>query len=161
MSTTIADLEAGTVLRGPVYAMTLPRILAFSSGLFGEPGWPHRNLHTDMAMAQDAGLPAIIASGTQFEGHLVEFLMTIFGASWLEGGELTVRIPRSVHVDDTVCAVVRVLSIESRGEERAYELAVSVENQRGELVLDGTASFRERVIREAERAIASPPQESA
>jgi hypothetical protein len=161
MTTTISDLAPGAVLRGPVHAMTLPRILAFSSGLFGEPGWPHRNLHTDMAMAKDAGLPAIIASGTQFEGHLVEFLMSIFGASWLEGGEVTVRIPRSVHVDDTVCAVVRVVSVERRGDERAYELAVSVENQRGELVLDGTASFRERVTGDAARASASPPQEKA
>ena len=135
------SLVAGAVLHGPVRAMTLPRILAFSAGLFGEPGWPARNLHTDTAMAHDAGLSAIIASGTQFEGHLVEFLVTLFGVAWLQRGELTVRIPRSVYVDDSVCPVVRVTSVVERGGERVYELAVAVENQRGEVVLDGTATF--------------------
>lgn len=136
------ELVPGAVLRGPVHAMTLPRILAFSSGLLGEPGWPHRNLHTDAAMARDAGLPAIIASGTQFEGYLVEFLMSLFGVAWLQGGEIAVRIPRSVHVDDAVCPVVKVVSVVAENEARVYELAVSVENQCGEVVLDGTASFR-------------------
>ncbi len=136
------ELVAGAVLRGPSHAITLPRILAFSAGLFGEPGWPQRNLHTDPAMAHEAGLPAIIASGTQFEGHLVEFLVTLFGTQWLCGGELAVRIPRSVHVDDVVTPVVRVLSIAEQDGARVYELAVSVETDRAEIVLDGTASFR-------------------
>jgi acyl dehydratase len=136
-------LVAGSTHVGPPRTLTLPRVLAFSAGLIGEPGWPQQNLHTNTDIALEAGLPAIIASGTQFEGHLVDFLITLFGVAWLSAGELVIRIPRSAHVGDTVRPVVRVTSIAGDAGARVVELEVAMENQRGEHVLSGTATYRE------------------
>jgi len=71
-------------------------------GGLDEPGWPHRNIHTDRATAQAAGLPDIIVSGTQFEGILITHLIGLFGVGWYQGGELEAKIVKSAFVNDEV-----------------------------------------------------------
>ena len=116
------------------------RILAFSGGDLAEPGWPARNLHTDIEKARESGLPGIIASGTQTEGLLVEMLIGLFGEAWLHRGVLESKFPRSVFVADTVRCRAVLQAIEQQGGRDHYRLDVWCENQAGDKVIIGTAA---------------------
>ena len=129
------SLVAGACLRGRSLKFTLARVLAFSGGKFDEPGWPQRNLHTDADKAREAGLPGIIASGTQFEGLLLSHLVDRLGDAWYAGGSLDAKIIKSLYVDDVVTPVSQVKSINAK----EIELDVWCENQRGEKTLVGQA----------------------
>jgi acyl dehydratase len=122
--------------------MSLERVLAFSSGLPGEPGWPHRNLHTDEAKAREAGLPAIIASGTQSEGHLIELMIDLFGHAWHHTGVIELKVPLSVFVGDTVQAKATLISVHQGDGECEFVLDAWCEKQTGEKVLVGQARGR-------------------
>jgi len=131
----------GSIWRGRALTLSLARVLAFSGGPFDEPGWPQRNLHTDVDHARAAGLDRLIASGTQSEGLLIGFLIDTFGsADWYRGGQLDIRFVKPVTVGDTVRPALRWTS---RGE-RAGALHVTAECwcelEDGERVIDGTAT---------------------
>jgi acyl dehydratase len=121
--------------------MTLGRVLAFSGGPLSKSGWPDKNLHTDLAAAQRAGLSTIVASGTQWEGHIVGLLIDTVGMSWFQGGTIDIKIPRSVRVDEVLLPRIRLERLEDRieGGQTAH-FSVSVTNGDGEAVLIGTAS---------------------
>lgn len=142
MTMRFEECRPGEVFRGRAIKLTLSRILAFSGGALDEPGWPQRNLHTDRAKAREAGLPDIIASGTQFEGVLLTHLVGLFGPSWSRGGELTAKIVKSAFVDDEVTPVAVVRNIRRDGGALAVELDVSCETQAGETLLVGEATAR-------------------
>lgn len=135
-----ANPAVGTRSEGRSLQLSLPRILAFSAGNFGEPGWPHRNLHTDTEIARNAGLEDLIASGTQFEGLLLSHLISLFGASWHETGELEAKIVKSCFVDDVVTPVAVVVSADKSDGGAKIVLDVWCEKQSGEKVIVGTAS---------------------
>lgn len=128
-------LRVGACLRGRGLKFTLARVLAFSGGRLDEPGWPQRNLHTDADKAREAGLPGIIASGTQFEGLLLSHLIGRVGDAWYAGGTIDAKITKSVYIGDVVTPVIQVTSID--GKEIAFD--VWCENQRGEKTLVGQA----------------------
>ena len=134
-----ASVEVGTEFSGPPRKLSVARVLAFSGGPIDAPDWPAKNLHTDHAKAVDAGLPRRIASGLQFEGHLVELLYELFGQSWLRSGSLQVRYPRPVVIDDIVQAVVRVTEVEPLGSEVRISLDARCSRADGEKVLVGVA----------------------
>jgi acyl dehydratase len=138
--------QIGSVRRGRALTLSLARVLAFSGGPFDEPGWPQRNLHTDVDHARAAGLDRLIASGTQSEGLLIGFLIDTFGsADWYRGGMLDVRFVKSVNVGDTVRPALRWTS----RSERAGALHVTAECwcelENGERVVDGTAACSVRL----------------
>lgn len=138
----LATAEPGQSFAGPPLAMTMERILAFSAGVPGEPGWPHKNLHTDEAKAREAGLPAIIASGTQSEGRLVELMVELFGPAWYDGGVVELKLPTSVFAGDVVQAKAVLLEVREAEGGRECHLDVWCEKQTGEKVLVGTATGR-------------------
>jgi hypothetical protein len=134
-----ADLPVGSVRAGRPLKLSLARVLAFSGGPFDSAGWPERNLHTDASKAREAGLAAIIASGTQSEGMLIGFLIELFGDDWYRGGELDVRFAKPVRVDDTVLPCVRCTeSTEVQGALR-FSLECWCQVDDGTRVLEGTA----------------------
>ena len=92
----IRDSKVGDVLAGNALSLSLARVLAFSGGAFDEPGWPQRNLHTNLDKAREAGLDRIIASGTQSEGLLIALLLEVFGDDWHRTGKLEVRFMKPV-----------------------------------------------------------------
>ena len=75
-------VDVGTTFEGPVYHMDIKRLWAHSGGPFAAEGWPKKNLHTDKGKAEEAGLPAPIASGQQPQGQLINMLLKLFGQAW-------------------------------------------------------------------------------
>jgi hypothetical protein len=138
----IMNAKVGDEFAGPVRRPALERVLAFSGGLWSQPEWPSRNLHTDLDKAREAGLPGIIVSGTQFEGYLIDLLVDLFDEAWFAGGTVETRIPRSLMFGDDVRPKAVLRDIRDEGGGRTFLLDVRCDNQRGEPVLVGTASCR-------------------
>jgi acyl dehydratase len=140
MSRSILLAQVGDLYAGRARQLTWARALALSGGSLGTPGWPEKNLHTDLEAAKAAGLSAVVVSGTQWEGYLVGFLVELFGIDWFFKGRLDIKIPRSVKIDETVQPKARVEGREHDGDHVRIALSVWCENQDGEQVLVGTAS---------------------
>jgi acyl dehydratase len=137
-----AETKIGDRFRGRPKAMTLSRLLAFSGGPLAEPGWPKRNIHTDEAFARSTGLPGVCAAGTQYQAHLVELMVDLFGETWLAGGSMAVKMVDLVMAGDSVTANAEVTNVEREGESRVVHFDVWSERQDGAKVLVGTASGR-------------------
>jgi acyl dehydratase len=142
MSLSVWSAEIGTTFEGRPRNLSLDRILAFSGGLLSEPNWPHKNLHTDVDKAREAGLLDIIASGNQSVGILVALLMRLFGSAWLHNGVLDMKIVKSVYAGDTVQA--KATLTERRDVAGAVEFVLDAwcDNQHGATVVAGTALCR-------------------
>lgn len=136
----LPDAAPGTVFTGRARRLTWARALALSGGPFDQPGWPHRNLHTDLAAAREAGLAEVVVSGTQWEGYLIGLMVELFGAAWFGGGEVDIKIPRSVKIGETIVPMARLESREPDDGRQRYRLAVWCENQDGQPVMVGTAT---------------------
>ena len=134
------DMDEGQEFEGPLQTLSLERMLAFSGGPIATPDWPAKNLHTNFEKAKDAGLSAPIASGLQYEGHLLRLLLDLFGNAWLQGGEIRIKYPRPVMAGDVVQSKVRVKSKVQCDAVFTFELDVWCEKQDKEKVLVGTAS---------------------
>lgn len=140
MSLPLVSAELGHIFEGKTRKLTWARALALSGGSFGTPGWPDKNLHTDIKAANDAGLSEVVVSGTQWEGYLVGLMAELFGMAWFHGGELDIKIPRSVKIDETIQPKARLEGREPHGNSVRIRLSVWCENQDGQQVLVGTAS---------------------
>ena len=140
MSLPIFSLKPGDVHSGAPRRVSLARVLASSGGLFDKPGWPDRNLHTDAAAAAAAGLAAMVVSATQWEGHMAGLLVDIRGLAWFDGGEMNVKMPRSVGVGETLVSKVRLEALAERDGRTVAAFSVWVENAEAQQVLVGTAS---------------------
>jgi hypothetical protein len=136
----VRDLAVGSRLEGRAQPLTLARVLAFSGGPLDEPGWPQRNLHTDIDKAREAGLDHIIASGTQSEGLLIAFLIETFGGDWYGHGELEVRFRTPVRVGDSVRPVLRCIDKGVLPDGLRVSVECWCEVADGTRVIDGTAT---------------------
>lgn len=136
----LATAAPGDVLPGRAVTLSLARVLAFSGGDFDSPGWPHRNLHTDDAKAKDAGLPAIIASGTQTEGLLLGLLVGLFGRSWHSTGRIEAKFTRPVLVGETIRPVARLVSRTPEAQGERILLDIWCSNQDDVEAMVGQAS---------------------
>jgi acyl dehydratase len=134
------NMDEGQEFEGPLQRLSLERMLAFSGGPIATPDWPAKNLHTDFEKAKDAGLSAPIASGLQYEGHLLRLLLNLFGDAWPQRGKMRIKYPRPVMAGDVVQAKVRVKSKVECNAVVTFELDVWCEKQDKEKVLVGTAS---------------------
>ena len=134
------EMDEGQEFEGPLQALSMERMLAFSGGPIATPDWPAKNLHTNFEKAKDAGLSAPIASGLQYEGHLLRLLQDLFGNAWPQGGKMRIKYPRPIMAGDVVQAKVRVKSKVLCDAVVTYELDVWCEKQDKEKVLVGTAS---------------------
>lgn len=141
MSLPILSMKPGDIRTGPVRTLTLARVLALSGGPLDKPGWPDRNLHTDEQAAAAAGLAHIVASGTQWEGHMAGLLVDTLGLAWFNGGCMNVKIPRSVRIGDRLVSKLKLDAVVQRDDGTAVaEMTVWCENAQAEQVLVGTAS---------------------
>ena len=136
----LADARPGALFSGKARTLTWARALTLSGGPLENPGWPAKNLHTDLEAARDAGLAEVVVSGTQWEGYLIGLMVELFGSAWFDGGEVDVKIPRSVKIGETIQPKARLESREPEGGRFRYRLAVWCENQDGQQVMMGTAT---------------------
>ena len=140
MNAVLLNSEVGRVFEGRTRHLTWARALALSGGPFDASEWPEKNLHTDLKAANDAGLLAVVVSGTQWEGYLVGFLVELFGMHWFRHGELDIKIPRSVKIGETLQPKARIERREVQGEYLRIVLGVWCENQDSDQVMIGTAA---------------------
>ncbi|MCC6856730.1 MAG: MaoC family dehydratase [Microbacteriaceae bacterium] len=130
----------GTTFEGRPRIVSWERLWAFSGGPFAAEGWPRKNIHTDLAAANAAGVSRVAASGTQYQGYLTGLLIDLFGEGWLATGTLAFRLPAVGGVHDTITPKVCVTSVEEGAEGCRVGLDVWCENQEGARVLAGTAT---------------------
>jgi acyl dehydratase len=135
------DTPVGQELSGKPKKMTWERIAAFSGGAFNTPGWPKKNIHTDLEFSKETGLTKVYVSGTQYFGHIAEFMIDHFGEEWLSGGQVSdLKLIAPVTEGDIVRAKAIVQSKEEKGATVTYTLELWSENQNGEKVAVGTAT---------------------
>ena len=134
------DSEIGEVFAGKTKKMCWERIATFSGGPFNTPGWPRKNIHTDLETAKASGLETIYVSSTQYLGHLAELMIELFGAGWLSHGTTSnLKFIHPVAENDTVHTKARIADIAADG---TCSLEVWCENQEGSQVMVGEASGR-------------------
>lgn len=134
------SISIGTELSGAAKRYAAARLLTFSGGPIAEPGFPRKNIHTDTQFARSTGLPARCASGTHFQGQMVEFLIDLFGESWFNTGTMNVKFVDLVLEDQTVTAHARVTNRIDDPKSRArIELDIWSMRGDGRQVMTGTA----------------------
>jgi len=121
--------EVPTLTKGPIDRVQLARY-AGASGDFNP-------VHVDEAYARSLGMPTVYAPGMLIMGMLGQLV-----SDWARGAQLrrySVRFSKIVWPGDTVVAKGRVM--ERWGDRGKYfaEADVWAENQKGELVLRGSA----------------------
>lgn len=134
------DTTVGSEVAGPPKTMTSYRTWLFSGGWPRFDGWPAKNVHTDLAAAQQSGLPTRAASGAMMQGYLYGLMIDLFGADWLEQGQLSLKFIRIVDVGDTITARASVFARQREADATRFDLQVWCENQRGEHVVVGTGT---------------------
>jgi len=132
--------KIGAEFSGQPRAMEEPRVFAFSGGRINSPGFPAKNIHTNLDFAHTVGLPTRAVSATQYEGQLASLMMKLFGENWLRSGKMEVKFIALVDVGDVVTSKAVVTSREKQGGDVLVSLNVWCENQHGNKVLVGTAS---------------------
>lgn len=139
MSGLTAETQPGFEIRGREYRVSPARMRAFSGGPFDNDAWPLINIHTDTAHALSCGLKKRNASGTQWQGYILQMMIELFGTGWLSHGKIETKFIRLVNEDDVVRPWVRVTARERTEGGIRFAFDIGCDNQRGETVLAGTA----------------------
>jgi len=134
------DTKVGAVFTGKWKTISEARVFAFSGGRFSAPGWPAKNIHTDLEFARGCGLQTRSVSGTQYMGYLIELMVDLFGESWLSHGKMDVKFIAIVDVEDSLLTKAVITSKELEGSGTRFVLDMWCENQHGDKVVVGTAT---------------------
>ena len=134
------DTQEGCEFSGKLKEITEERVYAFSGGFPRGPGWPHKNIHTDLEFARRCGLPTRNASGSMFESYLTELMIDLFGEDWLKQGKMQLVFIRMVTIGDRLLpkAIVQSKRLEDAGMR--FVLEIWCENQHGDKVVVGTGT---------------------
>jgi acyl dehydratase len=108
--------------------------------LYGDGAWPHKNIHSDAQAARAEGLSGPVGSAPTFFALVTRAMMTCFGAGWVVGGRASLKMIKSVFMDDFVTAKGVLKEKHDEADAVRYVFDVWVENQKGEKVVVGTAS---------------------
>lgn len=131
----------GQEFAGKPKKLTWERLWAFSGGAFDTPGWPKKNIHTDLEFARSTGLDRAYASATQYLGYVTELMVDLFGEGWFRGGKLNnAKFIKPVTEGDTITVKAKVQSKDEEDLSAKYTLDVWCENQDAEKVLLGIAA---------------------
>ena len=133
-------VSEGTEFSGQGKHITAARLVTFSGGPLTESNWPRKNIHTDTEFAKSTGLPSRCASGTQFQGQMVEFLIDLFGEGWFTSGTMNVKFVDLVLENQTVTAHGKVTGRKPDGKGTRIELEIWSQRDDGRKVMTGTAT---------------------
>ena len=101
---------------------------------------PAKNYHTDREAAKQLGFPNIVVQGMMSTCFVSQVMHDHFGAGWLTGGKMDVRLTNVLWVDDTVTAHAKVREETREGVKTRVHCDVWVEKDDASRVLLGTAS---------------------
>src|SRR5206468_2890156 len=120
----------------PIGLLTRPITLAMCEAFSG----PAKNYHNDREMARMLGFPDIVVQGMLSVCLVSELMTEAFGAGWLLGGKMDVRLVNVVWVDDVLATRGKVREEVAEGSHRRVHLDVWCEKADGAKALVGTAS---------------------
>lgn len=101
---------------------------------------PHRNYHNDREMAQALGFPDVVVQGMMSICFVSALMTRAFGAGWVAGGKLDVRLVNVVWGGDTLLTRGRVREILPEGDRERVVCDVWCDKPDGTKALIGTAS---------------------
>ena len=134
------NTQEGCEFSGKPKEITEGRVYVFSGGFPKGPGWPHKNIHTDVKFARRCGLPARNVSGSMFESYLTELMIDLFGEDWLKQGKMQLVFIRMVIIGDTLLPKAIVQSKREEHSGMRFVLEIWCENQHGDKVIVGTGT---------------------
>ena len=139
MTPSRGEIRIGAELVSAPYLLDAPAAKAYNEGVEQPPRRrPRGNIHDDQDAARKAGFVAPIAAGEQTIAIIAQFLADQFGMRFLRGGRIEVSLTKPVLYGDTLTSHAKIVSVDAA---RA-QLQIHVDNQRGELVLIGSAAVR-------------------
>lgn len=133
------EAKVGAEYTGKTKTISETRVFAFSGGRFDAPGWPAKNIHTDLEFAKSCGLQTRSVSATQYLGYLTELMIDLFGETWLSHGRMELKFIAIVDVEDSLLTKAVVISKALEGSGTRFVLEMWCENQHGNKVAVGTA----------------------
>ena len=101
---------------------------------------PGRNYHTDAEQAKKLGFPNIVVQGMMTTCFVSELMQRAFGAGWLAGGRMSVKLTNVVWVDESLVVRGRLRESVREGERTRVHCDVWVDKTDGTRVLLGSAS---------------------
>ncbi len=124
---------------------TLRHELVYGEGHIVKEAWPEKNIHSNAEAAAREGLPAPVASAPQIFAILHRIMLSAFGAGWVAGGKMSVKMIKPVYPEDFTTGKGRVsgLTLEEHpdGSTRVrVHCDTWVERRDGTRVMVGTAS---------------------
>lgn len=134
------DSQEGYGVSGNLKTVTEEKVYYFSGGFPRDPGYPKKNIHTDLEFAMSCGLPTRAASGAMFEGYLAELMINLFGEGWLRHGKMSLTFIAIVDPGDTLVPKAVVQSRQAEDSGIRFAMEVWCENQHGRKVVVGTAT---------------------
>ena len=99
-----------------------------------------KNIHTDDAIAQKAGLPRAVATGRHPVCFIAEEMTKIFGKGFIENGNLDVKFIKPIFPGDTIKIEFEFYAKEAFQVFEKFTFNVSIKNQDGETVTKGITS---------------------
>lgn len=85
--------------------------LVYGEGLVVEEAWPERNIHADQEAAAREGLAEPVGSAPQLIALVHRAMLLAFGAGWLAGGAIDVRMIKPLLARDFTTLRGRVVGL--------------------------------------------------
>ena len=101
---------------------------------------PGRNYHTDAEQAKKLGFPTIVVQGMMSTCFVAQGMQDDFGAGWVSGGKMSLKLTNVLWVDENVTAYGKIREETSEGTRTRVHCDVWVEKDDGTRVVLGTAS---------------------
>ena len=136
---TFEQLKVGEVFRAPSRTLTEAHASAFQVV-----SCDNHPIHYDKEYARRYGHSAPVVHGLQvlaFTAPGATLLPHTFGADFIAFVELSCQFLAEVHAGDTLYPALEIIELTPLGDKGAVTTAVTVHNQRGELVLSGRHKY--------------------
>lgn len=101
---------------------------------------PQRNYHNDREEAEKLGFPNIVVQGMMSTCFVSEVMQKAFGAGWLCGGKMALKLTNVLWVDEEVSAFGRIADEVPEGTQTRVHCEVWVDKGDGTRIALGTAS---------------------
>jgi len=101
---------------------------------------PGANYHTDREQARKLGFPSIVVQGMMSTCFVSQLMQDTFGAGWLTGGRMSVKLTNVLWVDETVSVHGRIAEETPEGTRTRVHCQVWIDKTDGTRILAGDAS---------------------